>query len=309
MVERSNGDRVTYLAYRSGAGLAQAVPPSLGEPAARMLGRMVSLAAPERRRLVRRNLERVYGGSRTGLALERSVTETFESYGRYWLELFRLPHDPERFVDSMTHDGFEHVEAAAAAGRGVIAALPHLGGWETGGLWMTTHGHRLTVVVEPVEPPELFEWFVEVRQALGFEVVALGPDAGPATLRALRAGEMVCLVCDRDLTGEGVSVEFFGERTTLPAGPAALALRTGAALLPAAVYFTPRGGHHAVVRPPLDTTRAGRLRDNVAEVTQRLAFELERLVRAAPEQWHLMQPNWPSDRDGAPDVAGEVPAS
>jgi KDO2-lipid IV(A) lauroyltransferase len=104
------------------------------------------------------------------------------------------------------------------------------------------------------------------------------------------------LLCDRDLTGDGIEVEFFGERTTLPAGPATLALRTGAALLPTAVYFRPRGGHHAVVLPPIPTQREGRLRDDVARATQDLAHRFEELIRAAPEQWHLMQPNWPSDR-------------
>ena len=224
------------------------------------------------------------------------MTAAFESYARYWLELFQLPAEPERFIGSITVDGLDHVEAAAEAGRGIITALPHLGGWEAGAAWMTAHGYRLTVVVEPVEPPELFEWFVDVRQALGLDVVALGPDVASAVLRTLRAGDMVCLVCDRDLSGKGVEVEFFGERTTLPAGPATLALRTGAALLPSAVYFTSQGGHHAVVRPPIDVERRGRLRDDVTEVTQRLALVLEELIRAAPEQWHLMQPNWPSDR-------------
>ena len=106
---------------------------------------------------------------------------------------------------------------------------------------------------------------------------------------------MVCLLCDRFLEGASVEVEFFGERTSLPAGPATLALRTGAPLLPTAVYF--RGdSHHAIVRPPIPAEREGKLRDDVQRVTQALAHELERLIRLAPEQWHLLQPNWPSDR-------------
>ena len=105
---------------------------------------------------------------------------------------------------------------------------------------------------------------------------------------------MVCLLCDRDLDGGGIEVEFFGERTTLPGGPATLALRTGAAVFPAPC--TSRAtGHRAVVRDALDPTRTGRLRDDVARMTQDLAAELEELIRAAPEQWHLLQPNWPSD--------------
>ena len=106
----------------------------------------------------------------------------------------------------------------------------------------------------------------------------------------------MCLLCDRNLSGDGVDVKFFGEDTTLPAGPATLAVRTGAALLPVAVYFEPGRGHRTVVRPPVPSERQGRLRDDIAVITQRLADEFEELIRAAPEQWHLLQPNWPSDR-------------
>jgi KDO2-lipid IV(A) lauroyltransferase len=95
--------------------------------------------------------------------------------------------------------------------------------------------------------------------------------------------------------GGGTEVEFFGERTTLPSGPATLALRTGAPLLPAAIYFRGRRLHHGVMRPPVPVERTGRLRDDVALVTQLLARELEELIRVAPDQWHLLQPNWPSD--------------
>jgi KDO2-lipid IV(A) lauroyltransferase len=134
------------------------------------------------------------------------------------------------------------------------------------------------------------------------EVVPLGAQAGPAVLRALRANRIVCLLSDRDLAGDGVSVELFGERTTMPGGPATLALRTGAPLVPAGVYFRPRGGHFAKIGPPLSVQREGRLRDDVARVTQDLAHRFEELIRMAPEQWHLMQPNWPSDHVAADEV-------
>ena len=128
-------------------------------------------------------------------------------------------------------------------------------------------------------------------------VVPLGPKAGPAVLRALRANEVVCLLCDRDIDHSGIPVDFFGETTTLPAGPATLSLRTGAPVLPVGVYFTTTryDGHHAVVRPPLPNNRLGGLREDVTRVTQALAYELEFLIRRSPEQWHLFQPNWPSD--------------
>jgi KDO2-lipid IV(A) lauroyltransferase len=147
----------------------------------------------------------------------------------------------------------------------------------------------LTVVVEALKPPELFNWFAELRRSQGFTVIPLTRTAGLSVVRALRANQIVALVSDRDIAGGGVEVEFFGERTTLPPGPAALASRFGAPLLPTAVYFD-GAGHHAVVRPPLP------LVGDTATDTQALAYELEDLIRAAPEQWHLFQPNWPSDR-------------
>jgi KDO2-lipid IV(A) lauroyltransferase len=153
------------------------------------------------------------------------------------------------------------------------------------------------VVVEPLEPADMFDWFAEFRRSLGMTIVPLGPDAGTAILKALRANQLVGLLCDRDIAGGGVEVEFFGERTTLPAGPATLALRTGAPLLPTAVYFDTHGRHRGVVRPAIDLTRQGSLREDVSRITQTIAHELEVLIRAAPEQWHVFQPNWPSDLD------------
>jgi phosphatidylinositol dimannoside acyltransferase len=287
--------RAAYLAYRTGAELARIVPEPMAQPAARVLGQTLSLAMPGRRRQVERNLRRATAGDIEGLALRKAVAETFGSYGRYWLELFRLPDEADGPLE-MDVVGYEHLEAGVDAGRGVVLALPHVGGWDFAGAWLAAQGLRITVVAEPVEPPELFEWFAGVRKALGMHVVQLGPEAGKAVLQALRRNEVVCLLSDRDLVGDGIPVDFFGERTTLPAGPATLALRTGAPLLPAAVYFGPGGGHHAVVMSPVPATREGRLRDDVARVTQGLAHRFEELIRAAPEQWHLLQPNWPSDR-------------
>jgi phosphatidylinositol dimannoside acyltransferase len=286
--------RASYLAYRAGAEIARVVPGSVAQPAARVIGQALALAMPGRRRQVERNLRRASGGALHGLALHKAAAETFGSYGRYWLELFRLP-DEARGTLEIDIEGYEHVKAGIDRGLGVIVALPHVGGWDFAGAWLATQGLPPTVVVEPVEPPELFEWFAGVRRALGMTVVQLGPDAGRVVLQALRNNQIVCLLCDRDIVGDGIEVEFFGERTTLPAGPATLALRTGAPLLAAAVYFAPQGGHHAVVMPPVPAQREGRLRDDVGRVTQELAYRFEELIRAAPEQWHLLQPNWPSD--------------
>jgi phosphatidylinositol dimannoside acyltransferase len=283
--------------YRVGSALAKVMPGALLGGAAAGLGAGVSVSSPQKRRLIERHLKRVNPRLR-GTALRVAVQQAFDSYARYYAESFRLPNLSARTVDrAFTREGFHHVGEALAEGNGVILALPHLGGWEWAGRWMSDQGQRLTVVVEPIEPPELFEWFVNLRRDLGMNVVPLGPQAAPAILGALRANEVVCLLCDRDIERTGVEVRFFNEMTTLPAGPATLSLRTGAPVLPVATYFTPvrTDGHHAVIRPPIPSERRGNLRADVARMTQYLAHELEFLIRRAPEQWHLFQPNWPSD--------------
>ncbi len=301
-------DRAAYLAYRAGADLARVLPHALGEPLARSAARGMVRAWPARRAQVERHLVRASGGGLRGAELDRAVSEVFDNYGRYWHELFRLQDEDAVSIEAHFEcEGFEHVEAGAEAGNGTIIALPHLGNYDYAGAWLATQGYPPLVVAEPVEPPELFTWFAETRRLLGMDVVALGPDAGGAVLRALKANRVVCLVCDRDLSGDGVPVDFFGERTTLPAGPAALALRTGAALLPVGTYLLPRGGHLGRILAPIDTSRSGSFRRDVERVTTDLARRFEELIGAAPEQWLLMQPNWPSDHDSG-EHAGEAAA-
>lgn len=290
------GERAAYYGYRAGSAVARSLPRPLAGVLAVGGSRVMARTMKARRLMVERHMQRVHNGRLSGRELDRLVRRAFDSYARYWLESFRLPGTSAAQLEAMTSwTGLEHLDAGLSEGNGVIIALPHLGGWDTTGAWFATLGHPVTVVVEPVQPPELFEWFARLRRGYGVNVVPLGPDAGTAVLRALHANQIVGLVCDRDILGTGVAVEFFGERTTLPSGPATLALRTGASLLPAGMYFRGRYGHLGVMRPPLETRREGRLRDDVVRITQALAVELEGLIRRAPEQWHLFQPNWPTD--------------
>lgn len=291
--------RAPYYGYRVAAVLANALPGPVASVLARAVGALLPYALPSRRAMLARHLRRTTGRDLRGLALEWQLQRALGSYARYWMESFRLARTtPAQLEGGMSWEGLGHFEEAKSRGHGVIMAMPHLGGWDFGGAWLASVGHPATVVVESLEPPELFEWFAGLRRSLGLTVVPHGPGAGAEVLRALRANQLVGLVCDRDLDGTGVEVELFGERTTVPAGPATLALRTGAALLPTAVYFEGRG-HRGVVRPPVLAERQGRFGDDVRRVTQSLAYELEAMIRLAPEQWHVLQPNWPSDREAS----------
>ena len=272
------------------------LPRPIGIAAAAAAGRVVAERSPETRAVVRRNLRRVVGPDVGDEELERLVRRAFASYGRYWADSASLrPTSRRVLARRFTVEGIEHLDAASRAGRGAVLVLPHLGSWEIGALWVARRGLPLTTVAEPVEPPELFDWLVAEREALGMRVLPLGPDAASELLATLGRGGFVALLADRDLVGDGIEVELFGETTRIPAGPAVLALRSGAPLIAAAIYMRPGDGHHVLVRPPLDTERRGRLREDVRRVTIELAGELEQLIRLAPEQWHVFRPNWPAD--------------
>ncbi len=290
----------TVSAYKFAARLVPLVPRRVATLGGNVLARALQRAMRARVDVVRQHQQRI--GS---IQLDRPLTSTeldtrvdiaFASYARYWVDSFRLAGlKPEGFSDEIEIQGLEYVDAAYVAGKGVVAVMPHIGAWDLGGAWLASN-YPLTVVAERLEPPALFDWFVEMRRENGMEVVALGdPSAAVALSARLQSGGIVGLVCDRDILRDGIDVEFFGERTTMAAGPAMLSLRTGAPILPTAVYQRGTDRCLGVIRPPIVFERNGRLRDDVARLTQLIAHELEALILEAPEQWHVFQPLWPSD--------------
>ncbi|MEM9606577.1 MAG: phosphatidylinositol mannoside acyltransferase [Actinomycetota bacterium] len=292
-------DAVVARAYRGGSRFARLLPSGVARDLPGATAPLLSASLRGRRGMLERHLRRASGPGVTASALQAMVRRSMESYVRYYVESFRLPDLTAAEIEAgITTTGTAELWDSLDRGTGAILALPHLGGWEWAGFWLTkVRGLRVSVVVEPLDPPEVFDFFTSFRESLGMTVIPLGSDAAARVLEALADNQIVCLLADRDLQGGGIDVEFFGERTTLPGGPALLALRSGAPVFPTAVYFRPGGGHYGLVRPPLDTERRGRLRADVARVTQDLAEEFELLIREAPDQWHLLQPNWPSDHE------------
>jgi KDO2-lipid IV(A) lauroyltransferase len=236
------------------------------------------------------------GAAADASLLEHFVARGFRSYGQYWAEGAKLPALAKATVDGRftIAEGLEHLRQGKERGRGVVIALPHVGSWEWGGAFLNSLGLGMTAVAEELDPPELFAWFKEKRESIGIRIEPLNDHVGSVLLTTLRGGGVVGLLCDRDLQGNGVEVDFFGERVTMPAGPATLALRTGATLVAAACYAGPGRDHFAVVTPPVEVERTARLREDVTRVTQLITTELEGLIRRAPEQWHVLQPRFTS---------------
>lgn len=247
---------------------------------------------------LRRNLARVVGVPAEAVS-DELVRASMRSYARYWREAFRLPTmDHADLVRSgrISVIGREHLDAALDRGRGVVFVLPHSGNWDMAGTWLVQNYGMFTTVAERLKPESLFERFVAYRESLGFEVFPLtGGEQPPFTAlaRRLRENKIVCLMGERDLTGRGVPVTFFGERTWMPAGAAALAVETGAALMPVHVWFTVddqgREGWVVRTREPLDVT------GGVVAATQALADCFAAGIAEHPADWHMLQPLWEMD--------------
>ncbi len=247
------------------------------------------------------NLRRVIGPAATGAELRSLSRAGMRSYLRYFLEIFRLPViSQQRIVADMHSNGAEETAFAyMAAGRGVVFALPHMGNWDHAGAWISARGAgSFTTVEEHLRPEALYQQFLAFRESLGFEALPLTGGASPFGVMAqrLRAGRLVCLVCDRDLTASGVEVTFFGEPARMAAGPAALAVQTGAALMPVTLFYD--GDYWcADINEEIPVPPEGTRKEKVAAMTQQMARVFEAGIRAHPEDWHMLQKVFVADLD------------
>ncbi|NMI02261.1 phosphatidylinositol mannoside acyltransferase [Pseudonocardia acidicola] len=304
------GERAADLGFAAGWRFVRALPPSLALGAFRLGADLAARRQGPGAQRLRANLARVVP-SASPEALDELVRAGLRSYARYWCEAFRLPSmdpaDIHRRLDPLV-TGAEPVWEAFGEGRGVVFALPHSGNWDLAGVWMVETLRRmgrepaLTTVAERLRPESLFRRFVAYRESLGFEVLAAedGSAAYRALTKRLRAGGVVCLVSDRDLTASGVEVSLFGEPARLPAGPARLAALTGALLVPAYPRFTPDGWALPMAEPVPVPDRA-----HVAKATQAIADAFSTLIAQAPADWHMLQRVFSADL-GAGDPTGRA---
>jgi KDO2-lipid IV(A) lauroyltransferase len=280
------------------AGVFAWFPHPVVRRAGRGIGRSLSYVATDRMALLRRHMRRVLGEEPTDEEITAAAREMFASYGRYWAEVFWFRPKRRQWVLEKTEvEGEDPVVAAHAEGRGVVLAVAHLGNWEVAGPVAVSLGFPVVSVAEELPNRRITDWFIETRAEFEIEILVVGRQPILTSLaKAVKAGKSAALVSDRDVTGKGVEVEFFGERTTMPSGPAALAELTGAALFPIGTYFE-GDGFRLVAHPELEPDASVEDRqERIHLTTQRLAEVFEEIVRREPTQWHLFQPNWPSDR-------------
>ncbi|MFD8382662.1 phosphatidylinositol mannoside acyltransferase [Streptomyces sp. NPDC059679] len=287
-------------------GLGWSTVKKLPEPVAVALGqRIADLAWKRRGKGVLRleaNLARVVPDASPRRLAELSRAG-MRSYLRYWMESFRLPAWSERRVrGGFDPEGLHNLTDGLASGRGVVLALPHLANWDLAGAWVTTElGVPFTTVAERLKPESLYDRFVAYREGLGMEVLPhTGGSAFGTLARRLREGGLVCLVADRDLSASGVEVKFFGESAKMPAGPAILAARTGALLLPVTLWYDASPVMRGRVHPPIEVPSMGTSAEQAAAMTQELADVFASGIAEHPQDWHMLQRLWLADLEPRP---------
>jgi KDO2-lipid IV(A) lauroyltransferase len=239
---------------------------------------------------LRSNLARVKPGISES-ELQSLLEEAFASYMRYWCDTFRFPNwDKERINSTVTVTRENLLLDGIKSGKGVIVSLPHAGNWDHAGAYFCLKGIHLVTVAERLKPERLFLEFLRYRQAMGMEVLALDSRSIATLAQRLREGHLVALVADRDLSKSGIDVEFFDHPARMPAGPAVLAVKTGAILLTAFVNYTEPGIH--ITFDEIHVPSRGTQEEKVSEIVQRSADNFARGIAQYPQDWHMLQRIW-----------------
>jgi KDO2-lipid IV(A) lauroyltransferase len=283
-------DFLVARVYFLGWGLVRRLPEQSAINVFNWLGlRMFKRNGKSVQRL-RSNLSRVNPAQSTE-QLEALTKKAVLSYMRYWRETFRSPDwSRERTLSTVTVTNEALLLEPIKAGRAVVVALPHAGNWDHAGSYFCLKGAQLVTVAEVLKPRALFEKFLEYRQAIGMEVLPLDNKAFPKLLERARAGKLIALVADRDLSRSGIDVSFFGGIARMPAGPALVALRTQSPLVTAFVSYTQTGIH--VQLDSITIPEGGDEESQVNEIVQKCADNFAAGITRSPQDWHMMQRIW-----------------
>jgi phosphatidylinositol dimannoside acyltransferase len=272
-------------AYGFGARVLRAAPPGLRHAAAAPGGSAWFLLSRAQRRAALDNYAAALGLDATDPEVARVARRAFQNYGRMLMDFVLMGSlTPAELVERITIDGLEHLDDSLAQGRGAIMAVPHMGSWDMAGSYAGAIGYKIAAVAERF-PGSLDEAVVKTRQSFGLNVITLGRSAIRAINDALASNMIVALLCDLE-QGPGVPVRFFGRKAIVPGGPAAFALKTGAAIMPAYQYRTSPGRYHIHLEPRL-ALAAGETRESLM---QRVISYFEEFIKERPDQWYAFRP-------------------
>jgi lauroyl/myristoyl acyltransferase len=271
------------------------LPPGLRDVAAVPGGSAWFWLSRGQRRAALDNYAAALGLEPSNPEVSRVARRAFQNYGRMVLDFLLMGSlTPQELIQRTTLHGVEHLQAALARGRGVILALPHMGSWDNTGSYGGAAGYPITAVTGRF-PGSLNDAVMQTRERYGLQVLLVGRPAVREIIEALKANRMVGLVCDQE-EGPGVEVRFFGRRAVVPAGAAALALKTGAALMAGYQYVDPPGRHHIHLEAALSWPD-GESKENLM---QRIVDRFEIFIRERPDQWFSFRPMFKAINEDPP---------
>jgi phosphatidylinositol dimannoside acyltransferase len=287
--------RALIAALEATSAVTGALPRATADPICRVAGALWYLSAPGARDAVRDNLRHVLGRA----PATAEVVRVFHHGALNYWDTFSMSHLPtKRMLELVDLRGSEHIDRARERGRGAICITAHLGSVAFVGQILPAMGYPLVGLIEPMNPPELFAFFARQRQAMGSRLMPAGTAALRELVLALRRNEVLGLVSDRDFTGTGPLVPFFGEPTRFPDGAAALSVRTGAPLLTAIAVRKGGARFDGWIEPLPPPEPTGNPKEDVLRITQAWAGRLEYYVANHPEQWTVFQRRWPLPQSG-----------
>jgi len=280
-----NRPQLLAASYRAGARLLRSTPSELRHAAAAPGGLAWFWLSGAQRSAALDNYAAALGRDRNDPDVARVARRAFQNYGRVLMDFLLLGSlTPSELIARMTNDGRENLDAALVGGRGAIMAVPHMGSWDMAGSYAGALGYRIAAVAERF-PGSLNEAVVQTRQRFGLNVIMLGRSAVREITDALKANSIVALLCDLE-QGPGVPVRFFGRQAVVPGGPAAIALKTGAALVPACQYAISPGLYHVHLDPALALSGE----DTKEGLMQRVVDRFEDFIKERPDQWYAFRP-------------------
>ena len=224
--------------------------------------------------------------------LDELTKDGMRSYLRYWFDTFRLNKwSKSRIIETTFVVRENLLRDPIATKAGCIIALPHAGNWDHAAAYFCSTGITLTAVVEKLKPEAIFKKFLAYRQSIGIEAISHKEKTIPILMERLNQGKLIALVADRDMSRNGIEVNFLGGIAKMPAGPAILALKTGAPLVTAYIRYLEKGieiTFDETIKLPV----AGSEEEQIKIVTQSMADNFAKRIKDSPVDWHMLQRIW-----------------
>lgn len=282
-----------YFAFKIAGFTLAYFPKRVGYLIARVVADVVYLLSPALRAAIGDNMKHVLGPEADDATLKQAVRSVLRNVARNYFDLIKIPHMRLSDIEScITPNGWGNLEDALNKGKGVILVTAHLGSFDMAAQILAVRSIKATVLVESLEPPCLLRHVTALRESKGLTFMPAQPGVLEVVMGSLRRGEVVLLVCDRDIGKDGLKSNFFGEETTLPSAAVRIAMRTGAAVVPAFNLRRDGGRYDAYFEPAIEIIPSGN--GAVARNVEQVTHVMEKYIKSCPEQWALLSPVWAS---------------